>query len=149
MDLRSFVSETLVSIAEGVALARRQRIDSPAPGCPTRPLLTPAPDTLPDSALTEVRFDIALTVADEAGRSGSRKAGLNIRLAEGSLGSETASRKRDEIVSRIAFAVPLRLPTEAGPGPIGRLESCDQGDAMTVDAICVPAQTAETKQAAE
>jgi hypothetical protein len=125
MDLRSFVSETLVSIAEGVALARRHRIDSAAAGWPARPLLPAAPDTLPDSAMTEVRFDIALTVSEEAGRSGSRKAGLNIRLAEGSLGSETASRKSDETVSRIAFAVPLRLPAAAGPGPIVRLESWD------------------------
>jgi hypothetical protein len=114
MDLKSFISETLVAIAEGVALARGRAPvsaecregEAGMPGA-----VDPA---APKTRVTQVEFDIALTVSEETDRTGNRKAGFGIKLVEGSIGSASGSRKRDESISRIAFAVPLALPASFG-----------------------------------
>jgi hypothetical protein len=94
MDIKEFVSETLSQIIDGVVDAQgrsqpRSAVVAPFYGC-----------------RQNVRFDVAVTVAE--GKEVTGKAGISVWSigAGGSAKSETSS----STVSRIQFEIPIELP---------------------------------------
>jgi hypothetical protein len=57
--------------------------------------------------LREVEFDVAVTVENSKG--GKKGAGLNIRVIEASLSSDTSEKTVGE--SRVRFSVPVSMPS--------------------------------------
>lgn len=124
MHLQSFVAETLSSIIEGVRQAQERYPGGPGSAAINQVL---QPCGAPDSHVeaTQVSFEIAVTSAAEDDSTGTRRAGLNVKVIDASLGSSKSSRNRSEAVNRVAFSVPLFLPVadrprphQAGPGPL-------------------------------
>lgn len=102
MELREFVTETLVQIQEGVqnAIARRS-------GHEAKGVINPAwSDTYTDANRQMVEFDVAVTVVDKL--EGSASGGLRVLSIEiGAKGSKAAEKN---IVSRVKFSVPVVSP---------------------------------------
>jgi len=105
MELREFVSATLVEIVRGVRDAQRavkaEKIPSAInPGSRGREGML--------YARKEVEFDVAIT-ATEGSES---KSGIGVVVASVGIGAQRKSGASSESVSRIKFAVPVILPTE-------------------------------------
>ena len=97
MDVKEFVSKTLLQIVEGVQEAISQN--------PTNARINPSNSFA--HALKQVEFDVAITATDERDASGGIKVG--------GIGADLQSKSRDGSVSRIKFTVPVVLPSgEAG-----------------------------------
>ena len=108
MDLKTFVSETLTQIMEGVRDAReRHQRDGDLEG-----VISPQYDTTDDVGregaipLIAVNFDVAVTVSE----GGERKAGIAVVGGIMGLGGNVQSTKQNESISRITFKVPVVLP---------------------------------------
>jgi len=104
MELREFVTETLVQIQEGVqdAIIRRQDTDNP------QGIINPVfGQQASEAHCQKVEFDVAITVSDKS--QGSAKAGLRVLSVElGAGGSKAAERST---VSHVRFTVPVIPPT--------------------------------------
>ena len=101
MDLEQFISETLGQILSGVARAQDTEIGKNV-NASFRGELGSNPSVLPDFEFVRVDFDVAVTAESSAdGKESIRVWGLR---ADG--GNDSRSRT----VSRVVFAVPLRLP---------------------------------------
>ncbi len=116
MDLKSFITETLVQIVDGVEEAR-QKI---AAG-PTNAQINPAMRYCEEQKLGDVRpveFDVAVTAAKEGGAGGK----LAISVAALNFGVEGGGKLSTETVSRIKFTVDLAQPADVQarkkPAPI-------------------------------
>ncbi len=113
MELRDFVKETLVQIAEGVSEAQ-ERADSL--GAHVNPRLTRSSNyasqqgflNSESGAAQVVGFDVALTVTEGTGTKG----GIGIFAGAVSLGSSGQSSAENSSVSRVKFSVPLALPSK-------------------------------------
>jgi hypothetical protein len=113
MELRDFVSETLVQIAEGVASAQER---SSAIGAHINPKLTGSATfavqhgflSSAAGAAQIVGFDVALTVTEGKGTKG----GIGIVAGAITLGSSGHSSAENSSVSRVKFSVPLILPVK-------------------------------------
>jgi hypothetical protein len=111
MELRDFVSETLVQIAEGVSSAQER---SKELGAYVNPQLTGSTtDAVQHGFLKSqfgaaqiVGFDVALTVTEGKGTKG----GIGIIAGAITLGSSGQSTSENSSVSRVKFSVPLILP---------------------------------------
>lgn len=116
MKLEDFISESLSQIARGVVAAQKKAND-------TGTLISPYINEYFDSAKQNpnfigedrnrnlvqiVDFDVAVTV-----ESGTETSG-GIRVVAGilGLGSEGKSKKKDNTVSRLKFAISFSLPNE-------------------------------------
>ncbi|TIM06661.1 trypco2 family protein [Mesorhizobium sp.] len=102
MDLEEFISETLGQILAGVAKAQvteiGKNVNAAFPG-----VLGSNLSVLPEfGVFARVDFDVAVTAESSAGGKGS------IRVW--GLGAEGGKDSRSQTVSRVVFAVPLRLP---------------------------------------
>lgn len=113
MELKDFVSQTILSIVEGVAAAQEQAAAHGAFVNPT--MLTRTVKNIGENAIWDnrdnnlarlVRFDVAVTV--EEGTATSGKIGVVSGLLN--LGSTGKSEDKSIAVSRIQFEVPLLLP---------------------------------------
>ena len=113
MELKDFVSQTILSIVEGVADAQEQASAHGAFVNPT--MLTRTVKNIGENAIWDgrdnnlarlVRFDVALTI--EEGTATSGKIGVVSGFLN--LGSTGKSEDRSIAVSRIQFEVPLLLP---------------------------------------
>ena len=111
MELKEFVSQTLVQIFEGVVTAQTELS---ANGIKINPdiwnnstaqkegkLLDPTM-----SPIEEVQFDVAVTASDSAGAKA--KIGVLSGIVGGSM--EGKGEKSKELVNRIKFSVPISFP---------------------------------------
>ena len=111
MDLREFVSQTLIQIAGGVKDAQVLVEDYDA-------IVNPKLHTSHEQASKQgllhsddmfipiVQFDVALTVVESTGTKG----GIGVFAGAIHLGSSGQSQAENTSVSRVRFSVPLALP---------------------------------------
>lgn len=123
MELTQFISETLVSIVEGIADAQARTKDRGAfvnPGGLMRTTSSVGENSIWDNRTNNfarlVTFDIAVTV--EEGTKTGAKIGVVAGLFD--LGAGGASENKQLAMNRIQFAVPVLLPASELP-PEARL----------------------------
>lgn len=112
MDLKEFVSETMVQIVEGVRDAQTRTTDSE--GVSVSPPIGGAPSmasdhgfiSTPDGKAQIVKFDVALTVTN----SEKGKGGVGVFSGMLNVGGGMESGNENTSLSRVQFAIPLRLP---------------------------------------
>ena len=116
MDLKEFISETIVQIVEGVEDARSKVKDK---GVGVNPQMATTHSHAGVHGLLHydgptfaqvINFDVALTVLEGKGTKG----GIGIFAAGIGLGSSGQSQSENSSVSRIKFSIPLVLPTSSG-----------------------------------
>lgn len=111
MDLRDFVSETLLQIADGVKQAQAKATEI---GARVNPKLTGGAVHAAQHGFLAasgapaqiVQFDVALTVKEGSGTKG----GIGIFAGAVTLGSSGQSNTENSSVSRVKFSVPLSFP---------------------------------------
>jgi hypothetical protein len=118
MELRDFVSETILQIVNGVMDAQ-SRVDSP--GVIISPKISTNLNYASDHGYLWagsadkggyaqiLKFDVALTVSEGT----DKKAGIGVFAAAVSIGGSGSSSATQSSVSRIQFSVPLVLPQNA------------------------------------
>ena len=95
MDLKTFVSESLKEIVEGVEEAQEKCHNA---------VVSPSWGSVPrDKTMRTIEFDIAVTVEKEKGTKG----GLAVLGCVVNLGTQGQSSASDTVVSRIKFSVPV------------------------------------------
>mgnify|MGYP001240455631 CR=1 FL=1 len=114
MDLRDFVSETIVEIITGVkdAQDKAQKL-----GGAVNPKLTSNSDYASQHGFLRssggpaqiVQFDVALTIKEGTGTKG----GIGIFAGAINLGSSGQSSNENSSVSRVKFSVPIILPSSS------------------------------------
>ena len=113
MDLKDFVTQTLVQIVDGVKEAESQ---VKAKGAHLNPSFAGDVRNLPRGGIYHtgsgqlaqfVEFDVALTVAEGTGTKG----GIGVFAGPINLGSSGQSTNENVSVSKVKFLVPLALPT--------------------------------------
>lgn len=123
MDLKEFVSETLVSIVEGVKEAqdRTQGLECFVnPGGLMRNTQNVADNQVWDNRTNnfaqQVVFDVAVTAEDTA------KGGAKVKVLSGILGGDIGGEKgnKNSVASRVQFTVPVLLPSHDVGDPKAR-----------------------------
>lgn len=111
MDLKEFITETIVQIVEGVVDAQDKTKES---GARVSPKLTGGASLgaqhgflgADGGATQVVQFDVALTAKEGTGTKG----GIGIVSVIVSLGASGESHEENASVSRVKFSVPVTLP---------------------------------------
>lgn len=123
MDLKDFVSETLLSIITGVSDAQGKAKGHGALVNPAGLMRHTA--KIADNAIWDNRtnvyaqpisFDIAITVGDTASSGGKIK--VLAGILGGSVGGEEGS--KNAVASRVQFVVPVLLPSQNVEDPMAR-----------------------------
>lgn len=104
MDLKDFISETLIQIQEGVQNAIDHRISTPGSAGVINPR---ARHLTVEKLLRPVEFDVAVTVSSNS--SGGGKAGIKVFSAI-EVGAQGAQSSEHSTVSRIKFQIPIIAP---------------------------------------
>lgn len=120
MELKDFISQTLIQIVEGVAEAQVQtrategyidqrdrvnpRLMERADHAPKGKYYTSQVGEL----VQMVKFDVAVTTE----RSSDAKAGGGIRVAGVGFGGDVSASDKDTSLSRVSFEVPLAFPRD-------------------------------------
>lgn len=115
MDLKEFVSDTLVQICEGIKDAQ---VKTKEMGAYVSPMLTDKGTATTQgcgaTGVSKVCFDVALEVVDEtqSGDTSRHGAELKIFCARLSLDGKDESRStgKESHVSRVSFEVPVKWP---------------------------------------
>jgi hypothetical protein len=107
MDLKEFISESLVQIQEGVQDAIHRRQAKKDSSGVINPVWGNADDISAEHC-QDVEFDVAVTVSDKM--SGSAKGGLKIYVAE--FGGEGSKSSERSTVNRLKFSVPVVPPVQ-------------------------------------
>ena len=115
MQLKDFVSQTLIQIAEGVGEEQRMTAESVGMVNPKIGSLFVNSQTggtnmalgwtASRDLINMVSFDVAVTATDGTGTKG----GIGIVIGAVALGSQGNSETRNEAVSRVQFKVPFAL----------------------------------------
>jgi len=129
MDLKTFVSQTLIQIVEGVADAKAH-IEGLGIGAAVNPERTYG-DGPAHARASEVEFDVAVTVASsDRERDGHRvEGGASGMLAVVSLKAraetdgESTHERRDEAISRVKFGVRIGQPGNVERRPMPSIPS--------------------------
>lgn len=123
MDLKDFVSKSLLSIAEGVADAQAKAGELGAqinPGGLTRNIANVEDNSIWDRKTNNyartVKFDVAVTAED--GTATSAKIGVLSGVLN--LGAGGASENKNAVVSRLQFSVPILFPVAKAPATPGQ-----------------------------
>lgn len=118
MELKTFVSQALSSIVEGVVEAQSATAKHRAcinPGGLMRSTQGVSTDAVWDNDTNNfarlVTFDVAVSV--EEGTTTSAKIGVVAGFF--GLGAQGASASKEQAISRIQFSIPVLLPTVSGP----------------------------------
>jgi len=112
MNLKDFVSQSLVQIVEGV-VAASEPISSMG-GSVSPSFSARREETIghtndgSNRPVQGVQFDVAIVASTEA----SMEAGGGLRVAGLSLGGKGADKDSQEVTSRLSFTVPLALPVD-------------------------------------
>lgn len=101
MDLKAFVSETIVQIISGVEDAIRKAAEVSDTG-----KVNPEYEGSPHGKTQDVEFDVAVTVTERSGREGG--AGLKVAVFQAGAKGERAT--ENVAVSRVRFTVPVAVP---------------------------------------
>lgn len=134
MDLKDFVSETLLSIVTGVteAQAKAQELGAHVnPSGLTRNAAKVADNAVWDNSNNNyaqlVTFDVAVTAEDTA------KAGAKVKVIAGIFGAgadaETAT--KSSLASRVQFSIPILLPAHDVANPDARAKNIVVGTRKT------------------
>ncbi len=124
MDLKEFVSETLLAIIGGVADAQQKAKVLSAhvnPGGLTRNIRNVENNAVWDNSTNnyaqQVSFDVAITAEDSA------TGGAKVRVLSGILGGDIGGEKgnKNVIASRVQFSVPVLLPAQVIEKPNARI----------------------------
>ena len=110
MELKTFVSQTLVEILQGVKDAQVQAKQIGGKVSPISPFCTvPANGpSVEEDRPQNIEFDVAVTTSSGKETSG----GIGVYVGAVGLGSKGKSEASHESVSRIKFVVPVVLPTQ-------------------------------------
>jgi hypothetical protein len=111
MDLKEFVSQTLVQIVAGVKHAQSE---TKTLGAEVNPRLTSPMDhaarqgflTVGNGYAQIVHFDVALTIIEGTGT----RAGIGVFAGAVNLGAAGQSKSESSSASRVQFSVPMVLP---------------------------------------
>lgn len=123
MDLKDFVSETLVSIVDGIKDAQGKSKEQGAsinPGGLMRNTSSVSANSIWDNRNNNyaqpVSFDIAITAEDSA------KGGAKVKVLSGLFGGDIGGEKgsKNVLASRVQFCVPVLFPTEEIEDPAAR-----------------------------
>ena len=107
MDLKSFVSETLLQVLDGVREAQEKHGGGLWYGRVSPQFeLSESTDSRSVTPITAVNFDVAITVSDDVGKKG----GIAVVGGFISVGAQGESKNTNQSVSRITFTVPVLLP---------------------------------------
>ena len=104
MDLRTFVTTTLVQIVGGVQDAHNQIAELETTGA-----VNPVPQSQEHGAPQPVEFDVAVTVAS----SGQLEGGARLQVMGFALGGKASTDNSTQAVSRVRFGVPVAMPITA------------------------------------
>jgi hypothetical protein len=120
MELKDFVSQTLIEIVQGVCSAQ---INVRSMGASVSPRMKLIKKDNPswigitnepfgwDSAVLPVEFDVALTVTKGKGS----QSGIGVVLGAVGIGGRRESKNSDERENRVKFVIPLSLPPQTHP----------------------------------
>ena len=123
MELRDFVAQTLIQIAEGIAGARDHLDKAGADAAINTGRVYPNDEPImPERA---VAFDVALTVIEESSTSEKTSAGgkasiISVASIKGSIDAGNEGLNRTETVSRVKFEVMMRQPGSEYERPANR-----------------------------
>lgn len=108
MELKNFISNTLIDIVEGVNEAQEHFKENKIE-CYVCPPMKKHDKEVSDRGLPieNIDFDIAVSISKDKGTKGS----VGIVISQFKLGSQGESKSKDSSSSRIKFSVPLTLPT--------------------------------------
>ena len=111
LDLKTFVSQTLIQIVEGVkeaseTLDNGRDIINPAVGSMAHSIQPGMFEGRHDEIGSMINFDVAITAAD----STVTKGGVGVFVAAIGLGASGESGSQQQSVSRVQFGVPVILP---------------------------------------
>lgn len=124
MDLKEFVSETILSVITGVIEAQEKAKELGAhvnPGGLTRNVSNIADNAIWDNTTNNyaqpVSFDVAVTAEDTA------KGGAKVKVLSGILGGDIGGEKgnKNVIASRVQFVIPVLLPSQDIENPNSRI----------------------------
>jgi len=111
MELKEFVSQSLLQIFEGVKQAQSQTSNTggtiAANAVSSRPQHPSVIGWHHNSPLIAIDFDVSVTTQDIA----KDKAGLGIFVAAFAIGGQIGSESLNNQLSRLRFSVPVILPT--------------------------------------
>ncbi|TAN46369.1 MAG: hypothetical protein EPN26_15245 [Rhodospirillales bacterium] len=102
MELKDFISSSLVQIVEGVQAALDAVGNNHTSGAKINPMVAHGAHTNPK----DVEFDIAVTVTGGANLNGK----VGIKIASFQVGGGGEKKSETQAVSRIKFAVPVSVP---------------------------------------
>lgn len=118
MDLKTFVSETLIQIVEGVSEAQK-RIRESGSNASVNPHQIASEAKQKIGQATPVEFDVALVVAEESQAQSGSKAGGSVGFlsvvttkVSAELSEQSSGSNKTEAVSRIRFSVRLAQPAD-------------------------------------
>lgn len=116
MDLKTFISETLTQIVEGVADAQSQ-MAAGGSGARLNPVFRTAAQKSHPSEAKPVEFDLALTVSQQSAESSSAKGEMRagfISVFQAKVGADMEARSgtQSQEVSRVKFTVMLAQPVD-------------------------------------
>jgi hypothetical protein len=100
MDIKTFLSESLTQIIQGIEESQKQNSNS---------VVNPVRLQVAEKTLQNIDFDIAVTVEKESGAKG----GIAVLAGAINLGSQGQSKISDVTVSRIKFSVPVDFQLKA------------------------------------
>lgn len=116
MELKEFIKTAITDIASAVSELQAE-LDNGAIVNPTLPQGENGKHLLIGDevrAIEKLNFDVAVTVAESMGIEGGAKAGISIFGAK--VGSESSA--KTESASRLAFSIPVVLPSSHVKTPI-------------------------------
>ena len=117
MELKDFVSATLIQIVEGVKNAQEFALENNASINPTRSGSTMTGSSISNDfrtvntkiyQLQDVEFDVAVTAIEGT----ETKGGVGVAIGMFKLGADGQSNAEKQSVSRIKFKVPVQLPPQ-------------------------------------
>lgn len=108
MDLRKFIAETLTQIIGGISDAQAKTIEFQKGGESdyTAPYVNPLPVSENYKKLSEIEFDVAVTVSE--GNSVAGNGGISVMGI--SIGGNGSSEQTNSSVSKIKFSIPVSYP---------------------------------------
>lgn len=95
MELKEFVSQTLIQIIEGIKIAQNHSTETNA-------------DIASGGVYEKIEFDVAVTTTDTT----EARVGAGIFVAAVSLGAQAKGGVTNQTLSHIRFSVPMYLPYE-------------------------------------
>ena len=111
MDLKEFVAEAIIQIAEGIRAAQEKDTGAvifPRMGYDESAKKNLAGVLRATREASSVRFDIAVTVSEQSGGEG--KGAINVLGVK--IGGGVSSQDKNETVSRIVFDLPVLWPED-------------------------------------